>query len=518
MKDSAGHIGWCRTVLRCLLAVFIVPAICTASAAGDDQKVYVRANASITGKVMHTFTASGETVDVVEGNFSLTVGGRKISGANAVLWITERRVGKATLRDIKVYIEGDSTRKAKIVEADGTTTTDRTIMVTLHQRGRLRVEVARHSDESRASSPLYKRAMALHKPQSTVKPSKTDREKPIDKAAKTEKTVRPAAKPKPKPYSPISFRADDFSSVERTDPSDPKTKLRITIAKGNVYLSQGNPDSDLFIQMRADNAVLYSAPRTENEAASEKIVGAYLEGDVILRRGERTVQGPRLFYDFKNSRALFLEPVFRTVQEQRRIPVYIRAKEGRQLGALAEHGGRAGTKGGKWYFRKAIVTTSDFLTPGYHIAARRIYMEDTRRYYYDDKEKKWVAVGERAWRTKLENATFNIYSVPVLWSPRLVGDAEEGHTALRKLTTGKDGRFGWGVEADWYLFRLLGIPKPDGFKGTMETSWYERGFMIGPKVRYKRQNYSGYARGSFMHDTKGEDDFGTDRENIDAQT
>ncbi len=467
---------------------------------------------------MHTFTASGETVDVVEGDFSLTVGERKISGANAVLWITERRVGKATFRDIEVYIEGDSTRKAKIVEADGTTTTDRTIMVILHQRGKLLVKVARHSDESLASSPLYKRAMALHKPQSAVKPSKTDSEKPTGKAAKTPKTVRPAGKPKPKPYSPISFRADEFSSEEITDPSDPKTKLRITIAKGNVYLSQGNPDSDLFIQMRADNAVLYSAPRTENESASETIVGAYLEGDVILRRGERTISGPRLFYDFKNSRAIFLEPVLRTVQEQRRIPVYIRAKEGRQLGALAEHGGRAGVKGGKWYFRKAIVTTSDFLTPGYHIAARRIQMEDTRRYYYDDKEKKWVAVGERAWRTKLENTTFNIYSVPVLWSPRLVGDAEEGHTALRKLSAGSDGRFGWGVEADWYLFRLLGIPKPDGFKGTMETSWYERGFMIGPKVRYKRQNYSGYARGSFMHDTEGEDDFGTDRENIDAQT
>jgi hypothetical protein len=259
-------------------------------------------------------------------------------------------------------------------------------------------------------------------------------------------------------------------------------------------------------------------PRTDDKAASEKIVGAYLEGDVILRRGERSVQGPQLFYDFKNSRAIFLEPVFRTVQEQRGIPVYVRAKEGRQLGALKEHDDRAGVKGGKWYFRRAIVTTSDFLTPGYHIAARRAYMEDTRRYYYDDKEKKWVAVGERAWRTKLENTTFKILSVPVLWSPRLVGDAEEGHTALRKLTVGSDGRFGWGVEADWYLFRLLGIPKPEGFKGTMETSWYERGFLIGPKVRYKRQNYSGYARASFMHDTKGEDDFGTDRENIDAQT
>ncbi len=521
MRDSVDHIGLCRAAMRCLLAMLIIPAICTASAAGDDQKIYIRANAVITGKVMYTFTASGEAVNVVEGDFSLTVGERKLSGASAVLWITERRVGKSTLRDIKVYIEGDSTQKAKIVEADGTTTTDRTIMVTLRQRGGFQANVTRHSNESRASTPLYKRAMALHKPastKSTVKPSKTDRVNPTAKAAKPEKTTRPARKPAPKPYSPISFRADELSSDEIPDPSDPRKKLRITIAKGNVHLAQGNPDSDLFIQMRADNAVLYTEPRADDKAASEKIVGAYLEGDVILRRGERTVRGPRLFYDFKNSRAIFLEPVLRTVQEQRGIPVYIRAREGRQLGALKEHDDKPGAKGGKWYFRKAIVTTSDFLTPGYHIAARRVHMEDTRRYYYDDKEKKWVAVGERAWRTKLENTTFNIHSIPVLWSPQIVGDAEEGHTALRKISTGKDGRFGWGVETDWYLFRLLGIPKPEGFKGTMETSWYERGFMIGPKVRYKRQNYSGYARGSFMHDTKGKDEFGTKRKDISAKT
>ncbi len=470
---------------------------------------------------MYTFTAGGETVNVVEGDFSLTVGRRKLSGANAVLWTTERRMGKAILRDIEVYIEGDSTRKARIIEADGATTTDRAIMVTLGQRGKFRAKVGRHSDKSRVSSPLYLRAAAMRKPSSSesgVKPPPAVRKKSDDKTAKT-KPVRPARKAKPRPYSPITFRADALSSEEIPDPSDPKKKLRITIAKGSVYLSQGSAESDLFVQMSADSAVLYTAPRADGDrAASERIVGAYLEGDVILRQGERTIRGPRLFYDFENSRAIFLEPVMRTVQEQRGIPVYVRAKEGRQLGALAERDDRPGVKGGKWYFRKAIVTTSDFLTPGYHIAARRVYMEDARRYYYDEEEKKWVPVGERAWRSTLKNTTFNILSVPVLWSPKIVGNAEEGHTALRKISGGSNGRFGWGVESDWYLFRLLGIPKPDGFKGTIELSAYERGFLIGPKVRYKRQNYSGYARGSFMHDTKGEDDFGTDRENIDAQT
>lgn len=494
--------------------------ICTCVAAGDEEKVYVRADVALAGKMMYTFTADGEAVNVVEGDFSLTVGSRKLSGANAVLWIAERRMGKATVRDIEVYIEGNLTQKARIVEPDGATTTDRAIMVTIGQRGRFSAKVGRHLSQSRESTPLYRRASALRNPssaQSGAKPPLPVREKPTTAPAST-RPLQPTVKPAPKPYSPITFRADDFSSEEISDPSDTGKKQRITIAKGNVYLSQGSADSDLFVQMRADCAVVYTSPQEGDGAAPERerIVGAYLEGDVILRRSERTVRGPRLFYDFANSRAIFLEPVMRTVQEQRGIPVYIRAEEGRQLGALKEHDDRPGAKGGTWYFRKAVVTTSDFLTPGYHIAARRAYLEDARRYYYDEKEKKWVAVGERAWHSKLENATFNILSVPVLWTPRLIGDAEEGHTALRKVTAGKDGRFGWGVETDWYLFRLLGIPRPDGFKGTMEMNWYERGFLIGPKLRYERQNYSGYARGSYLTDRKGEDDFGTDREDIAA--
>ena len=518
MTDRADHNGRRCARMQYLLAALIVAVVCAGAAAGDDDKVYIQADAVISGKTMYTFAADDEAVNVVEGDFSLTVGRRKLSGVNAVLWIDERRIGETTFRDIEVYIEGDSDNKARIIEADGATTTDRAIMVTIGQQGKFLAKVGRHVSQSRESTPLYRRALAMRKPSSAesgVKPSPSDQEKPTNDTAST-KPSGPTGKPALKPYSPITFRADDFSSEEIPDPSDPEKKLRITIAKGNVYLSQGSADSDLFIQMRADSAVLYTAPQAGDGAAPERIVGAYLEGDVILRRGERTIQGPRLFYDFSNSRAIFLEPVMRTVQEQRGIPVYIRAKEGRQLGALPERDDRPGVKGGTWYFRKAIVTTSDFLTPGYHIAARRVYLEDTRRYYYDEKEKKWVVVGERAWHSKLKNATFNLLSVPVLWTPLIVGDAEEGHTALRKISGGSDGRFGWGVETDWYLFRLLGIPRPEGFKGTMDLNWYERGFLIGPRLSYERQNNSGYVRGSYLTDRKGEDDFGTDREDIAA--
>ena len=76
---------------------------------------------------------------------------------------------------------------------------------------------------------------------------------------------------------------------------------------------------------------------------------------------------------------MICQPVFRTIQEQRDIPVYIRAREARQLAARAVPKGPA-LRGYQWTFRDALVTTSDFYTPEYHIAAKRVYLEDTTPY------------------------------------------------------------------------------------------------------------------------------------------
>ncbi len=53
------------------------------------------------------------------------------------------------------------------------------------------------------------------------------------------------------------------------------------------------------------------------------------------------------YYDFVEKKALILKPVLRTIQEQRNIPIYVRADEARVVSPTETR------------FKNAIVSTSD---------------------------------------------------------------------------------------------------------------------------------------------------------------
>ena len=505
-------IGWSqfRSLLGRVLWAFLAAVLVTlglggrASAQEGNGGQYLSADAVVSGKEMHSFSADGETVDVIRGDFSLTLGKLTLSGDSAVLWIKERRVGQQTFRDIEAYVESGGGEQVK--------------HVTLRHRGEFRARVGRHGRRDARSLPVFKRAQKMR-----LGRAGGDEPKPAEGPARpgrpprTTRPATPATRPKtpdePTTYKPLTFRADEpLKAEDILDPRDPKKKIGIVILKGNVYMSQGNPDSDLFLEMRADSAVIYKGPGLGGADIEKEISGVYLEGDVVMRRGEQSVRGRRLFYDLRSGRAIVLQPVFRIVQAQRNIPVYIRAEEARQTAAREDPKNKdVRLQGYKWEFRKALVTTSDFATPEYHIAARRVYMEDAA--LYDETGKR---ISPLRWRSKLVNTTLNVRSIPLLWTPYVVGDAEEGHTALRNLEVGQHGRYGWGGESKWYLFRLLGVPRPDGFKGRLQADWYERGFILGTTVRYDRPNYGGIALAYGMSDQEGKDDFGTRRKDIAA--
>ena len=469
---------------------------------------YAYEDVLVTARQMYTFKVKGQTVNVLLGNFSLRLGARRFTGRDAVMWIKERPFGPRLLRDIELYIEGD----AKVVEPDGSVLKDRSIFDVIHHQGALRVRVSLQQARQLSSFPLYQRAEAVRR--RAAQPPARRQPPPLLKppvGTRPAPTTRPGLPVMPG-RRPVTFRADKFTSEEQVDPKNPKLKRRVTIAKGNVYLSQGSPDQDLFMEMRSGAAVIYTkAGKLPAPGKPERILGAYLCDDVVLRRGERTVHAEELFYDFVTGRAIVIAPVLRTIQEQRNIPVYIRAREALQLGAYQDRR-KLRLRGYRWEFRDALVTTSDFHTPEWAFAAERATLEDTTIY-----DPYGVRLSERRWRTRLDNAVLKLGVVPVLWAPWIQGDAEEGHTALRRVQFGRHGRFGWGGESEWFLFRLLGVRRPEGFKGRLEADWYERGFLLGGRVKYRRPTYSGYALAYGLLDKEREDDFGTRRRNIAAR-
>ena len=331
--------GLRRIALAAALALF------GSGAAAED---YFRADAELTGKQMYAFTSEGENVTIVLGQFRLAIGDRTISGRDAVLWIHTHAREQADRHDITVYIEGD----ARVVEPAGATTTDHVMLVTVRSEGKL-TAAGLLADRPLEDFPLYKRALEARR-RPARRPPKPVAAQPVKREA-LPLTKRPAltpaptartrperrarvpvpAGPRPKPRTapaeaperrtiqPVNFHADDFN-VQTVD------GRRVVIARGNIYLSQGDPDSDLFLELRSQSAVVFLekdvpektdvyspfGPKlTGIKRTGEVVTGVYLEGDVVIARGERYFRGPAAFYDFTTDRAIVVDPVFRTVQK-----------------------------------------------------------------------------------------------------------------------------------------------------------------------------------------------------------
>jgi len=106
--------------------------------------------------------------------------------------------------------------------------------------------------------------------------------------------------------------------------------------------------------------------------------------------------------------------------------------------------------------------------------------------------------------------------VPILYWPYVHQDFTQGHTALRKAQIGQNGDFGFGLETEWHLFRLLGLIRPEGYDGRLELNYYERAILAGIRLEYDRPTYSGYALAYGLIDREEEDDFGDQRKDLTA--
>ncbi len=528
MKDHpGGGIGRRRMLASAAAVLLVVTAQVLAAE-------YAHQDVRISGRELLTFTDAGTAVTVVVGNFQLTMDDRVLSGRDAVVWIDTHTVGNAPQYDLTVYVEGEG----KVVEPGGTTT-DQTLLVTLRTDGRIRTD---HSVVQRdlKDFPLYRRAVQARK----VAEAPPSPPPPAGKAAAREAAPRAAEgpagsmaaaatspvagkaraptsqpqeqPPPPPPAQTIDFHYDQLSSKEQ-EIGPERQVMRATVLRGHVRITTGDPDSLLFLELRSDSAVVFTKRGKAEEPTGSRrrmigglglpaareggvaIEGVYLEGDVVISRGERTFRGPSAYYDFATDRAIIPHAIFHSVQEQRNIPIYVRAKEARLLSIR------------EIYFRHARVSSSEFYNPSYHIGATRATLMDTAPY-----DEKGQRLGPQSWQAELRNVTFNVASVPILYWPYEKTDFTQGHTALRRISMGRHGDFGLGVETEWDLFRLLGLVRPDGFRGRLELDVYERGEVAGVTVDYTRPTYSGYWLAYGVLDRNQKDNFGEERENIPA--
>lgn len=465
----------------------------------------------------------GTLVLAYTGAFKLSFGQRTLSSNNAIVWISPQKdeAGRK-FYELTVYLS----ELAEVVEPAGTVTEDQVLLVrNLRTYGKIFKRHDAHAPEDMSQTPLYQLALrdrrALEARAAATQPTTPAINRPNERRIKTER-----------PLKTIYFKLPPI------EPAETASKEKVFVAIGGVYFSQEGDSNGPPVEIRADNAVIFpgergaaalfqdgptkqtptsvpttqprrrrgqAPPSTEEaeqtskaggfgfnaSAAGDQIRAVYLEGDVILTAGNRAIHASRLYYDFERSQALVLDAVFRAELPDRNVPLYMRAAEIRQLNAR------------EFTARNALVSTSEFATPSYHIGADRVVLRDTTR-----RDSAGRAVAEVTGTYELTQSTLNIYGMPILWWPRVTGSINESETALQSFSSGYSDDFGAEIRTRWNLFSLLGIDKPREWTANVRLDYLsERGPGTGVDANYATQREFGLFRSYYINDN-GEDDLG----------
>lgn len=494
---------------------------------------------TLSGRLAYLFhDPDGTEAIQLSGNASVRLGdgaSQVLSARELVVWLSHRMHENRRYLHLDVFLWRD----AEILESGGTATSGPMLFVTLDTFGPLTLSVDEFGYQSAVASPVYIEGNAIRKALAAGTGAPGRVFDPTGEALK----IRGA---KPRPIIQFQSRGE-FRGPFAHD------GYRLITVLGRIYLSRGVPGSDMFLEIQADSAVVFLTPeagstqedrsdrpglggrpkrddtnsaeapdqetadpgreappakRPRSETRDRQVLstgfgdvdvqGAYLDGDVLMTVGANQVRATRLYYDFIDDRAVILDAVVRTTLENRNVPLYLRAAEVRQLSA--KH----------FVARDAVLTTSEFHTPHYHIGASRVELINRTA-----AEPGSDPMAIRAGTFRIRDATLNVYGVPVAYWPSIQGTADTSESAIRSLRLGYSSDFGAEVETEWHLFNVLGLEDPAGFDGTLHLDYFsERGPGVGVDLDYKREKYYGLLRGYLMYDD-GEDFLGRERRPVD---
>lgn len=251
-----------------------------------------------------------------------------------------------------------------------------------------------------------------------------------------------------------------------------------TIASGEVVVTTGEQENivtatgdernpvtvvywdarrDRTLQLTAERAVVFVEPGAapaEARFSADQVRGVYLEGDVYADDGQYRVRAPRVYYSRKDNRALLIDAVFWTYDEQRGLPLYVRAKTIEQL---AEN---------RYTAQGARLTNTAFFDPGLSLGASSVTVAGVER---DGHNTVWLDA---------RNLTVRAGGLPVLWFPRFRGDPTA--IPIRELRVESSNGTGVAIKTGWNGASLLGFDLPPGHSLEFLGDYYfERGPALG---------------------------------------
>jgi len=527
-----------------LIAASVLITFCPDSANAiqtDQAQAFIGQDMHLSGeKLISYLKNNNEHILVFEKDFSLSIGASQFSSDKAVLWLKneqfELRGTKFNTLSCQAYLEG-SIKNKKNKPAKTTDITEQIIkpgqatFIRFTVTGEVFVTTDDKQQKDPAGSVLYSRAMKATKPLQSqyvqtpkfVLPKETAQQrKPAAIENKTDVAKKPAAvKAKQVIKKPIIVKEKgpefiypvNFAPLGKVKPQIETSKLpddtqAITVI-GRLYVWQKQDQTGRLLELQADNAVIFSSKQTEekkeqseNLPAGSDISSIYLNGDVVITEGQRTIRADEVFYDFRRKKAIAINAVMRNFDAKRKIPIYLRAAKLQQLSQS------------KFSANNVTVTSSEFYEPQLCLTAADIIVTDTTAI-----DEQLDQLNDSSIDIQMKDVKINAYGKTIAHWPVMRSNMQRPDIPLKGIRIGSDSIWGTSVETRWHLSRLLGLREPEDTESTVNLDYFsDRGFGAGADVEYERENYFGKFNSYIIND-HGEDELGrhSSRENLDPQ-
>lgn len=269
----------------------------------------------------------------------------------------------------------------------------------------------------------------------------------------------------------VNFFAQNIQSLTSVNPGE-----RAILLTGGVAVQYAPQDQGIRpsppVQISAERAVAFLSENAEAGATRYDVgdvLGVYLEGDVVATTGQYTLRGSRVFYDVRTDRAVVLDAVFWTYDEQRGMPIYMRASAIRQ------------ETRDQWNAKDVRLANVGFAEPSFAIGATDVTVTRAPRAPGDP--------GPARTTVAASDVTFRFGDTPMLYLPGVEGELRP--SPLRLVSIDSEGGDPI-LRTGWDLYTILGLDAAEGNRATLLLDGYfNRGPAAGIDAGWRTQDIVG---------------------------
>ena len=251
------------------------------------------------------------------------------------------------------------------------------------------------------------------------------------------------------------------------------------------------------IDIETDRAVVWTdgvgaLPTGRLDQSGDTPLEIYLEGNIVVRQGDRTIYAERMFYDARRRTGVILDaelltPVPEMNGYQYRGLVRLKAEALTQL------------EDSRFVADGAVFTTSRLEEPTYSLRSDRITFEDFQRPIVDPATGEQAAdpftgvpIYDRQQSATAEGNRVEFGGLPLLYWPTIETDLEEPAFYVDDFRIRNDSIFGFQVLTDLDVYQLLGAKAPAGTDWTVAVDYLSRrGLGYGTTYEYALDSFAG---------------------------